>query len=370
MIQIDESRLALDLLKTNAAFSLTGRDFLQKEHNNYLLLNGSLLVNCGKMVKDEDKITSDPKKAFALKKYGKDAFDSFMYFVYQNEELLKEIAKHLNRFSSKIKYSNIPYLDVCRTYSEKEFKDVLLSYYATYGNRIYNIVKKYFDENRINMDSVQIQNGLAGYFGAIIWLNSGYIFSKLSKYDGVSISNVAHELGHAIDAEMFLFPQQKKIPLFSDMFVEIPSVAYEIGLYDYLKSQNIDYDGGMILRNNRAASLLFSLRRVRESLNGRDLMIYENGVTKDADGKTYNLKRDLVYGLGYDFGFHLSEIRKSSTQEYLRVLNNLMTSRKEMTLEDAIRMTGFSFEDFVTAKHIKKEIKEDCLTLKKKYNLL
>jgi len=370
MRQIDNDLAINDLLDTMAALDRGSRDFIQKEYNNFLLMNATLAYNAGVYAKTDEEFTSKVEEKGHILKYSKKSVNDFIRTVAENQETLMSIGRHFNRFSNKIRFRNIPFLDACRSFSEKECEDIILSYYATYGDKYYKIVKKYFDENRVNLGSIINKDGLAGYYLYFLWLESGFVYSKYSKHNSHTASLLAHEFGHVIDAETFLFPQQKKIPIFSDIFLEIPSIAYEVGFYDYLKSQNIDLNGGMILRNNRAASMLFGFYRIKNALSHEDLLIYENGVAVDNDKNTYNLRKDLIYGLGYDFGFHLSEIRKSSTKEYLRVLNNLMTLRKEMTLDDAIKMTGFNYNDFVNGRYIKEEIKQDCLTLKKRYNIL
>ena len=60
---------------------------------------------------------------------------------------------------------------------------------------------------------------------------------------------------------------------------------------------------------------------------------------------------------------------KPNSDEIFKALNNLMTMRKEMSLEDAISMSGFDREDFITGKYIKLPIKEINMTLKKRYCL-
>ena len=367
MIQADRNKIIYDLALTKEAFEFVGDDFLKKEYNYYNLLNIAL-ATCY-FVRVPGEVLSTQERKDIMAKHDNNAFGTFMRQLYYNESMLKEIGKHLKRFASKIKYKYVPYFDATKTYSEKEFKEILLSYFATYGDKIYKIAKKYFDEQRIHMNAIMPKEGYYGYFSPIIWRESAYIFCKYSQYDTVSLTSLAQELGHAIDAELFLFPQQKKLPLFGDIYVEIPSTAYEIGLYDYLKSQNIDKLGGMILRNSRAGTLITKLTDLRDAFNSKDLEIYENGVGKDANNETYDVKTDILYGLGYYFAFHLSEIRKSSPEEYLKVLNNLMTMRKEMSLEDAIAMTGFNQCDFINGRYIKPSIEEDCMELKKRYYL-
>ncbi len=369
MLQIDDDRLSREVYVTRELLKSGNREFIKREYDSFILLNGSLFLNFPRKDYDLSDLKFRQQISHSLKRLDRNAFWDFMYFIWSNKELLKDMGGHVIDLSDEIDYKNIPYFDVCKTYSEKQFIDIILSYYATFGNKIYGIVKKYFDEKRINMGSIPLP-GTTGFFSQFIWLNSGYIFSKYSNFGGPSIANVVHELGHAIDAELFLFPQQKKNQLFNDMFVEIPAISFETGFYDYLQDTNIDRLGGKILANNRATNLFFNLERANLALSDEDLMVYENGLAKDSKGYGYQLRKDLLYGLGSIFAYHLNEIRKNSIEDFLKILNNLATSRKEMSLEEAINMTGFDLEEFVSCSNIKTHLNENCLTLKKRYNLL
>ena len=331
MLQIDDDRLSREVYVTRELLKSGNREFIKREYDSFILLNGSLFLNFPQSDFDLSDFKFNQPIVHSLKRIDKNAFWDFMYFIWSNKELLKDMGGHV--------------ID------------------------LYSIVKKYFDEKRINMGSISLP-GTAGFFSQFIWLNSGYIFSKYSNFGGPSIANVVHELGHAIDAELFIFSQQKKNQLFNDMFVEIPAISFETGFYDYLQDTNIDKPGGMILANNRATNLFFNLERVNLALSDENLMVYENGLAKDSKGYGYQLRKDLLYGIGSIFALHLNEIRKTSTKDFLKILNNLTTMRKEMTLEDAIEMTGFDLEDFISCRAIKPRLNENCLSLKKRYNLL
>lgn len=369
MLQIDDDRLSREVYVTRNLLESGNREFIKREYDSFILLNGSLFLNFPRKDYDLSDLKFRQQISHSLKRLDRNAFWDYMYFMASNKDLLIDIGDNVIKLANEIKYKNIPYFDACKKYNEKQFVDIILSYYATYGNKIYSIVKKFFDEKRINMKSIPLP-GNAGYYSHFVWLNSGYIFSKYSDYGGSSLANVVHELGHAIDAELFIFSQQKKNQLFNDMFVEIPAISFETGFYDYLQDTNIDKPGGMILANNRATNLFFNLERVNLALSDENLMVYENGLAKDSKGYGYQLRKDLLYGIGSIFALHLNEIRKTSTKDFLKILNNLTTMRKEMTLEDAIEMTGFDLEDFISCRAIKPRLNENCLTLKKRYNLL
>ena len=369
MIKVDEDRLIQELIDTASGFSSSRKDFLRKEYNSYATLNKALVLNNRRIIKGiEELIRRNPIMTDVLDKYSYDSYWDFIDKIDAEQDLIKSIASHYCKFMKQIRFKNAYFFDKVRKYSEKDFKDIIISYFATYGDKHYHLVKKYFDENRINIGSSLLDEA-AGFFASIIWLNSGYIYSLYSTYDSVSAASVVHEFGHAIDAEMFLFPQQKKLPLFSDILLEVPSTAFEMGFYEYLKDQRIDVDGGYVLRHNRKSNLLDFFRELRKSLNTQDLDVNEMGVAVDENGQIYDFRADILYGLGYYFALHFNEIRKSSNTEFLKTLNDVITTRKESTLTQSIDKMGFNREDFINGRYIKPQIKEDYMVLKKRYKL-
>lgn len=367
MIKIDEDTLIEDLVYTAQLFNLNRKDFTKKEYNCFSILNASLTCNSGKAIIGAD-LKDKKDLAYAVDKYMYNSYLKFIEIVDKEQYLLRDIARHFCRFAKKIKLKDICFFDEIREYSEKDFKDIIISYFAARGDRYYKIAKKYFDENRINVGSKLIDEA-AGYYAQIIWLKSGYIYNLYPTFDSVSAASVVHELGHAIDAETFLFPQQKKLPIFSDILLEVPSTTFEMGFYDYLRTQKIDTDGGLILKNSRILDLLGFFLELKCALAYDDLEIAETGKACDSDGNIYDLKTDIIYGLGYYFALHLNLINEYSTSEFQKVFNNIISTRKESTLTDSILMSGFCLDDFITGKYIKPKIKEDYLTLKKRYKI-
>ena len=61
MIKIDEDILISDLVSTAYSFSTANRDFIKKEYNNFLVLNQSLALNHGKIIKGQDTLLDRSK---------------------------------------------------------------------------------------------------------------------------------------------------------------------------------------------------------------------------------------------------------------------------------------------------------------------
>ena len=57
------------------------------------------------------------------------------------------------------------------------------------------------------------------------------------------MNSIVHEFGHVIDAERFIFPQQKTISILEDPLVEVPSTCFENLFTDYF--YDFDYIVGL-----------------------------------------------------------------------------------------------------------------------------
>ncbi len=247
-----------------------------------------------------------------------------------------------------------------RYFNESEFKDIILSYFSLYGNNIYNIAKSYFDENRIQLGFNLFddeENVLAGFFINILYLSKGYIFLKYDKFDTNTASSLVHEIGHAIDYETFIYPQKKIITTSSDYMQELSSTTFEIGFLDYLYENHIDIKGSINMLIYKYFNLYYNLIDV----------YYE--LTNKLDYFSEYFRNDVVYSLGYYFALHLNKIRKENNEEFQKIFNNILTSRKEYSLESLIKMTGFNLENFINGIEIQNKIEDDFMKLNKTYNV-
>ena len=269
---------------------------------------------------------------------------------------------------NEINFDVCPYYRNMKKYDEKTFKDIILSYFATYGNKEYEIVKKYFDENRIEMSYEKCaDDDLAAAFALLTKLKSGYIISIHNNYNTWSMTDLVHELGHAIDAERFLFPQQKKVNVFSDMLCEIPSTTYEIGFLNYLLNNNID-ESARIIKNYKHSLLADASDELNYIYSLTDINSDYDGNLYDKDGNVYPFKDMLSYGLGYYFSYILNYIKDNNPEEFDKIFYNVISSRNEIIhLIDFAKIMGISEEEFLNCNLVKNDIIENQGMLKLKY---
>jgi len=371
MIKINEGQLMGEIYYAGNELHTysNNKSLITSNYNGFKSFNELLADEFNKVILWNKNIRFDRMEYIASKDNSK-ALQKFIENIDKNKELIYSTADNYCTYFECLDMNDYlyRYYDCIRKYSEKDFKDLILGYFSTYGNDIYKIAKKYFDENRINFGS-NIDRDYGGFFMSIPFIGSGYIVIGSDNYDSKIAAFAIHEIGHAIDLEKYLFNQMKKVSIFEDYLIEVPSTAYELGFYDYLKKNKIDIDGSMILNNMRVCNTYYWLSVLQDIL-ARDVNILccNNYLTED--GMIYSSRDSALYGLAYYISMHLNLINNSNKEEFLKVLNNVTTMRKEMPLEGIIELTGFSIDDFVSGKYIASKIENDFLELKRRYNHL
>lgn len=267
------------------------------------------------------------------------------------------------------------------------FKDLILSYYATYGNKIYNIVKKYFDEERIYLGSSMDSSACGVFFGASA-NQKGYITierkKKLSLYTAGSL---VHELAHAIDFETFIFPQRKKIASFDDLLIELPSYHFEVGFLDYLIKNNVHPNDAHALMVNLYQEFM-TFATIFGTVKGlNNFYIEEGGFITNDKGYFLDMNGDEIlpseemdeckkkldatemikYSLGMYLAFQTNELAKENREAYLKRLFNCTMSRKECSLEESLNMLGISKEQFESCSLVEDRIKDELVYIRKKW---
>lgn len=289
----------------------------------------------------------------------------YKQFIRENREDLSEMSlNNIGMFNDMdfVKYY-IP--DKYKKIDLQELVDIYIDFFERIGYG--DLIHKYFLNHRINFLVENKTN--SGEYVSLLDLKSGYVRADSRNLNLQSLSFATHELGHAIDAETFLFPQQKKILLFSDLFAEIPSTAIEVLFNDYLEQQHIDDFGTLLLKNQSANKIKVYTMPYYPSFHYSFYYIDEDGDVVNAEtGMGYpDFRNDLLYGIGYEMAYHLLLIYREDPNEFRRVFNRLITSRGECTnLRDYISKTGIDPDDFISGKLIRPEIEGEYKRLCKK----
>ena len=303
-----------------------------------------------------------------IKKYlqmdDKEIIKLYNYFN-QNQDIFYETSNnYLNEFGETVFITSIFY-DKLRQYSDNEIKDITLDFYSKFGNNEYKIVKKYLDEDRIQHFGVDSTFDTGGFYYYSKLLETGYIELNYPTFSSETFSGLIHELGHAVDMENYYINQQKKKLLMGDLLSEVSSTFYEMAFNDYLIKNNIDLYGGLVMSNSRYCTIMDDAASLDLYFQTMNFAKEECGPEEKVEVDILTLRDVILYYLGYYFSIHLNQIYKDNPNEFRKLFNNFLTSRKELGLKELIEILGIDIEDFKSGKLIYPVIKENNKKLTK-----
>lgn len=371
-MKIDTNRLFKDL-KTLRSFLLTNPSdsIFLSNLGDFQKLNTVFAALTG-FDYDEAVFFSDKSRGMRVKSSNKKMISGFYNAYYENEDLFLSMIDNFDSALENMGFMSLPFMDTLKKYSEKEAIDIMLSYYSTYGDSVYKIVKKHFDENKIQNGLFHYEDFEGEYFESK-YMRTGYISSSSDKFDSKSMATIVHELGHAVDREVFIFPQQKRLTLRDEIMLEVPSGFYELEFLEFLKKNHIDITGANTLLNCIYNMIRDYSLTLEEVYSCDDAGISKNGdlIIPVGDNKyeAVNLKQIVYYSVGYLFGLHLCESYEGDPRDFNKRFFNLLCSRKEKNVSESIEDFGYNIDEFTSGSIILPRVESSTLELKRRYNI-
>lgn len=339
-MNIDKDLLVNDLEKLRCYVEYGRKDDIKYEYARLYWFNETCidLFNLG-----YENINLKEKDYEIIRLFEKKERKKLLEYIRNNIELLQGI----DNFITRLDKNGFEAIDWCnlKQFKENEIKDIMLSYYSTYGNKPYKMAKRHFDEKRISINHGENEQGYYIYSNNI---QDGYIFLNDGKTDTSTLADLAHELGHAYDFNTFIIPQSKKYSNIRDPYLEVPSTFFEINFLNYLISQCLDKRGARTLKNARVYQLLTD--------DDFDYSEYSN-----------ELRENLIYKLGYYFAFHLCEVCENK-EKFLKKFNNFLTSRCETDLVTLLNFVGINYDEFISGDIIMHTLLSNNKILSKRLN--
>lgn len=359
-MDIDKQQLIKETSRLgNSIHNGLSLDRVAREYSSFLAMN-SIIANLTGYCLDHNLVFQDqPEMTKYIKKDYDKSMMNFYNKVLQEFPLYKEVCK--NTLAAYLDSSVEDYMlgGYFRGYSEKDAKAIILDYFSQYGEKPYEIAKRMIEENRIQT-GYQYENSpsMAFHTGSIL-LKSGYICMQQDKYDTSTLSFLAHEIGHAIDKELFYYPQQKKIKIYDDPFNEVPSTFFELGMLSYLKEQCIDPKGALVLES-------FYLN----IMYARQYHLLETFIDIEKTGRLEindDFRNWFLYGIGYYVSLAMNELSRENPKEYFRNFTDMICSRAECDFITLLETAGIDSESFINGEFIKRKLNNEVMQLKKRY---
>ena len=359
-MDIDKEQLIKETARLgNSIYNGLSLDRVAREYSCFMAMNSIIGNLAGGCLDYNVVFKNQPEMPRYIKKDYDKSMMNFYSKVLKEFHLYKQICT--NTLTSYLDSDIEDYMlgGKFRHYSEKDAKEILLNYFSQYGEKAYQVAKRMIDENRIQM-GYQYKNSpsMAFHTGSVL-LQSGYICLHQDKYDTATLSFLAHEIGHAIDKELFYYPQQKKIKIYDDPFNEVPSTFFELGMLSYLKEEGIDPNGALVLE-----SFYMNI------MYGRQYHILETLTEMEKTGRieiTEEFREWILYGIGYYISLALNEESRKNPREYFKYFTDMICSRNECNFEQLIEVAGLDTETFFNGDFIKKRINDEKMQLKKRY---
>ena len=255
---------------------------------------------------DKDKVNK------YLVKYYLDGVRRFTNFFNSNDKDLLTLANNIDSFVDKesvIHIYNDSYktLNKSKSYSEKEFKEIIYDFYSQYGNNIFNAVRKMFDEKRISM-GYYMGSKKDGYTVSSTFTKSAYIVTGSDYFAIDSMILLVHELAHAASFYTSSIYTSQRNPDMS-AFIEVPSCFFELAFMDYLIKNHTEGKSALTILNDKIATDFVSLKKYSEIADSVDFFMddegYIHGDNLPLNLIGNNLADDLKYTLGYSIALNL-----------------------------------------------------------------
>ena len=356
---VDETRML-----GNALYNGISRDRIAREYSTFITLNAIIRTLLGSHLNIEIILKKYPNIVKFVNNENNKSLQNFNSRVLREKDLFEEIFcnhAYIYNESDMLTYT-------CggdfRRYSVSDAKDILFSYFSEYGNKVYQIVKKYFDEERIQLgfkDECDEFSAVAFFTGSIL-LEKGYICVTHDKIDSSTLGYLAHEFGHVIDKELFYYPQQKKIKSFDDPFNEVPAAFFDWGMLDFLQENKIAENDSLTLKGFSFNQMFF-----------RNLYLSHMIMTKDFKLDGIELSDDFrnlfLYSMGYDIGLAMNDVARYDREGYMKCFANFICSRNEADFITLLENAGVNSNDYINGDILDRNIDVTLKQMKKRYNI-
>lgn len=355
---LDESRML-----GNALYNGLSNDRIAREYSAFIAFNSivnhllGICLNVGIII---DKYPNMVK--FVNNEHEK-SLSNFYFRILSEKDLFEEVFCNHSFIYNESDMLTYTCGGKLRGYSVKDAKDILFSYFSQYGNRVYNIVKRYFDEERVQFGFKDKNFDAVAFYTGSVLLEKGYICITHDKFTSSTLGYLAHEFGHVIDKEFFYHPQQKKIRVYDDPFNEVPSAFFDWGMMDYLYDCKIDENGALALKEFYYNQMFFRNLYLSHMISHPELKLEGIEIGED-------FRELCLYGMGYDIALAMNEVASSNREEYMKYFTNLICSRNEADFMTMLENGGVNSSDFINGDILDRNIECTLKQMKKRYKII
>lgn len=354
---VDETRML-----GNALYNGLSKDRIAREYSSFIALNSIINNLLGMCLNTGIILEKYPNMVKFVNSEHERSLVNFYNRILLEKDLFDDIFTNHAYVYNESEMMDYTCGGKLRGYSVSDAKDILLSYFSEYGNKIYKIVKKYFDEGRIQLGFKDEKFSAVAFYSGSVLLEKGYVCITHDKFDSSTLGYLAHEFGHVIDKELFYNPQQKKIRVYDDPFNEVPSAFFDWGMMDYLYDTKIDENGVIALKGYHYNQMFFRNLYLSNMIKTENLKL--DGVDIGED-----FRELCLYGLGYYVALAMNDIARNDREGYMKYFMNLISSRNEADVVTLLQNGGINSNEFINGDILNRNIELTLKQMKKRYNI-
>ena len=355
---LDESRML-----GNALYNGLSKDRIAREYSAFIAFNSIVNHLLGICLNVGIILDKYPNMVRFVNNEHDRSLSNFYTRILREKDLFEEVFCNHSFIYNESEMDNYTCGGKLRGYSVKDAKDIMLSYFSQYGNKVYSVVKRYFDENRVQLGFHDSSFDAVAFFTGSVLLEKGYICVTHDRFSTSTLGYLAHEFGHVIDKEFFYHPQQKKIRVYDDPFNEVPSAFFDWGMMDFLQKNKIDENGALALKEFYYNQIFCRNLYLSHMINHPQLKLEGIDLSE-------GFRELCLYGMGYDIALAMNEVASENREGYMKYFTNLICSRNEADFVTMLENGGINSSEYINGDILDRNINLTLKQMKKRYNII
>lgn len=338
-------------------------DYLEELSTQYKILTGEKF--------DYSKIFSKQKETEEMiRKYYWKTISGTVDFMMDNIDIINLALKKYNK--NVRGFLDVPVNFGQRNYSYKDFKDMILDYFDSFGEKERKVASRLFDEKRIEL-GLPKDGKTAGRNTSNIISDVGYIFMMFNELNSYTASSLVHEIGHEIQHEMIEVPRMLKRSNGKMLYIEVISSFFEMGFLNLLIDKRIDdFNSRAIIRcfEDDVKFNGYTIEKIVDTLdNDENVQIIGGMDITCLDGKTVSFWNSMIYGFGRYMGLFLNSIIDGDYKGFMKDFYSMLSLSDKLSIEESLDVMGIKPSEFIECDKIYMNARKNDMELRRKLNM-
>ncbi len=248
-----------------------------------------------------------------------------------------------------------------KKYTLKETKELLCEFFDKFNPYLYKLIKKSLNSEHLHI----VRNSNKNDITVCCNFQSGNCYTTMhhdGKFGIDNISDIAHEMGHIINMNMFKENHEtNKSKLHCSNFSESSSMIFELLFTDYLITNKIDTLEAYKDENRQLIILgeeLYDLQYVNKFASELPLVVPYKKLNDENIHDLHSAYKKYSYTYGYLLAFYYLEKYHEDPERAKRNILNFINSITTMSDLETFNHFDINLNNFIRCNYIKNPIKE------------